>query len=468
MTDPDGRSLAATLLSSMAHAAVVVEAADRVLAWNVAAEAELAVTPAALGRTLAELGLAGLPGAFRLPLLEDASSGAVAIVAWSDTLPDAEIGLQRLRALARLAPGVTHEGNNHLSGFAAFFGMLRLDDAFVADYGANLIRDLEVSARRAPELLGAFAELARDRLPRPAPQALASNVAMALLLTEYAMDVKRVVAVTSDLPEVLADGSRLHQALVAILLNALDALGGAKARGHLAVAASVIEGDGASGVRLVIEDDAAPVPERDRPHLFDRIPPAGTSARSGLDLAVARRLLEMDGGTLEYEAGPDGRNRFVAILRIPEDRPPRTGVQRDPIVPAVPAPAPAPGVVAGQLTVLVCDDEEQVRDLMARILERSRHRVLLAASGDGALAILDTENVDIVMSDHNMSVMTGVELYTTACERHPHLRRRFVLMSGDPGAPDVQAFSSRTGLPVLGKPFSVTALEDAIQALARR
>jgi len=491
MTDPHGRSPAGLLVRTLALPAVAVDADDRVLAWNTAAETNLGMTPDAAGHTLAALGLSGIPGATRLAVAEGSADGAAAIVAWDGPVARADVTLQKIRALARLAPGVNHQGRNHLAGFGAFFGMLHLDKAFVTEYGETLLRDLEENARRAPELLGAFAELARDRDPAPSPQPLASRVGQALLLTEYAMDVERAVAVPADLPEVLADMSRLHQALVAILVNALDALGGPKARGRLAVSASVVdgpEGPGAPVVRLLVEDTAPLVPERDRAHLFDRFPPAGTCARAGLDLAVARRLLEADGGTLRYEATPDGYNRLVATLVVPGQQPSEAADGRQPAdrrtswpapTSAVPPPsaarpsapaAPTSSPVeprAGQLTVLVCDDEPALRDLMVRVLERNRHRVLLAASGAEALATLDAQHVDIVMSDHNMSTMTGVELYTAACERHPRLRRRFILMSGDPGESAIQSFSSSTGLPVLAKPFTFTALENTIRSLAK-
>lgn len=504
MTEPDGRPLAAMLAGSLARAAVAVDGADRVLAWNAAAEAELGLAPGSAGRTLAQLGLLDIPGAVRLGLLDAGAThpgattdGAVAIVAWADSVPDTEIALQKVRALARLAPGVKHQGNNHLAGFASFFGLLRGNEAFVADFGATIIAALELNAKRAPELLGSFAELARDRPPAPAPQPLATKVDQALLLTTYAMDVKRSVTVPVDLPEVLADGSRLHQALVAILVNALDAMGGARARGNLAITATFVEEGGSPVVRLVFEDDAPTVPAVDRPHLFERVPPPGTGPRAGLDLAVARRLLELDGGTLEYEAARDGHNRFVATLVVPDDqlregaetggalamgRSPaaRTWGLRGTVSPApvaapapapapaaAPAPAPAPAAAARPLTVLVCDDEEQLRTLMTRMLERHRHRVLLASSAAEALATLDREHVDVVMSDHNMATMTGVELYAAACERHPHLRRRFVLMSGDPGEPAIQAFASQTGLPVLTKPFPFAELEAIIREVAR-
>jgi CheY-like chemotaxis protein len=207
-------------------------------------------------------------------------------------------------------------------------------------------------------------------------------------------------------------------------------------------------------VEVAFEEDAPTVPEQDRAHLFDRLPPPGTGARAGLDLAVARHLLELDGGTLRHEPRGEGGNRLV--LALPID----ASLAREPVVEPQPDPLPRP------LTVLVCDDEESIRVLIGRILDRGRHVTLKAASGPEALEILDREPVDIVMSDHRMADMSGVELYRAACDRYPHLRRRFVFMSGDPGDQELRDFASGVGLPVLGKPFSFTKLEMTIRELA--
>jgi len=458
MTASDGRSTAELLAGSLHDAAVLVDASDRVLACNAAATTRLGITGADTGRTLAQLGLGDRPGASRLSLAGASAEGAAAIVVWPAEPSNDDVALQKMRAMARLARGVTHEGRNQLAGFRSFFGLLRTDEAFIAEYGTAMIDGLEENARLAPELLSAFAELARDRRPDPAPQPLRSSVREALVLLEFAMDVRRAVDMPNDLPDVLADRGRLHQALVAVLVNTLDALGGPRARGSVVVTATALDGGGGglAAVRLVFEDDAPTVPPADRAHLFDRVPPPGCSPRAGLDLAVARRLLEADGGTLDHEPGPEGGNRFIVTLPCAPGEPPAAPG-------TAPSPTPAVEPRSVPLTVLVCDDEPPIRDLMIRVLERSHFRVLGAASAAEALTILEREHVDVVMSDHNMSEMSGVELYGIAGDRHPHLRGHFVLMSGDPGNLDLVAFSTRTGLPVLAKPFTFAELNQTIR-----
>ncbi len=460
MTASEGHSPAALLVGTLADAAVVIDAEDRVLAWNAAAEARLSMTAAAAGRTLAEMGLANLSGASRLPLAAGSAGGAVAIVTVGTRMPavDRDAMEQKARALARLAPGVTHEMGNHIGGFRAFSTLLRAEQTALGVDDEELFGQLQVSAERAARLMEAFTQLARERVPDPRPTPLASAVRGPLALGAYQMmDVALTVTVPSDLPEVTVDALRLHQALVAIVVNELDALGLPHAHGTLDVRARTIPGSGL--VELAFEDDAPMVPEAARASLFDAEPPAGASPRAGLDLAIARRLIELDGGTLRYEPGPGGVNRLLVTL-------PASGTRGRA---AVATPAwPRAGAEDGpssRITVLVCDDDRSIRALLARMLERNHHRVLQAESGAAALAILDEERVDVVMTDHTMVAMSGTQLYAAACVRHPHLATRFVLMSGNPDDEVLVAFTSSTGLRVLGKPFALAELDGMIRDL---
>lgn len=463
MIATDGRSLAVVLVGALADAAVAVDADERVVAWNSAATSLPGIaTPSAAGRTIAELALADLPGCTRLPLAASSADGAVAILAWNAdaAVPTADVAIQAMRMLARLAPGVTHDGRNHLAGFSAFFGLLRQDDAFVAEYGTSLIESLEENARNAPELLSAFAALARERPPAPAPQPLRASIDQALRVTAWAMDVTQVVEVPPDLPDVFADASRLHHVLVAIIVNALDALGGPRPRGTVRLSASVVAGANPAAVELVIEDDAAPVSERDRVHLFDRVPPPGTTPRAGLDLAVVRHLVGLEGGTLRYAPAPGVGNRLVVTLPVTAEG--RLGAMAD--HPDVPGRASDAG--PARITVLVCDDDEPIRTLVVRVLQRGGHRVLQAESGAAALDILARDRVDVVLTDQRMTRMSGTELYAVIRERHPALGTRVLLMSGNTEDDALVTFAATTGLRVLGKPFPLADLDGIIRDLA--
>jgi two-component system probable response regulator PhcQ len=80
--------------------------------------------------------------------------------------------------------------------------------------------------------------------------------------------------------------------------------------------------------------------------------------------------------------------------------------------------------------ILVVDDEETVRDSLASILSREGYRVSMAESGEEALRILKDQPIQLVISDHNMPQMTGVEFLKLVRERHPHVLR--IMLTGDP------------------------------------
>ena len=82
-------------------------------------------------------------------------------------------------------------------------------------------------------------------------------------------------------------------------------------------------------------------------------------------------------------------------------------------------------------TILVVDDEETVRESLAAVLEREGYRVLLAEGGEEGLAVLkENPGIQLLISDHNMPGMTGIEFLKLVRERYPHVTR--VMLTGDP------------------------------------
>ena len=81
--------------------------------------------------------------------------------------------------------------------------------------------------------------------------------------------------------------------------------------------------------------------------------------------------------------------------------------------------------------ILVVDDEETVRESLAAILEREGYRVFQAESGEEGLRVLkETPGIQLVISDHNMPQMSGVEFLKLVRERYPHVLR--IMLTGDP------------------------------------
>jgi two-component system probable response regulator PhcQ len=80
--------------------------------------------------------------------------------------------------------------------------------------------------------------------------------------------------------------------------------------------------------------------------------------------------------------------------------------------------------------ILLVDDEDSIRDALSRVLEREGYTIHQASSGEEGLTALKTLPIQLVISDHNMPGMTGLEFLKLVRERHPTVVR--VMLTGDP------------------------------------
>ncbi|MEI7743700.1 MAG: response regulator, partial [Chloroflexota bacterium] len=335
------------------------------------------------------------------------------------------------------------------------------------------VRLLGTEVDRTQRLVRGFLELARSRPSAPEPIRPAAAVDEVIGMTRHLLaDVELVIDVPDTLPDVTASAADLRQALTIVTLNAIEALGGRVARGSLAIRGITMPGEGGRCVGLSVEDTAAPVPPADRDLLFDPLPPRGTSHRAGLGLAVGRSLARGMGGDLRYRPTASGANTLMLLLPCSERAgtpAPRAGTQtRTTPAGGVPPSGGNRGGADDGLVVLVCDDEVAIRSLIGRVLRRAGMQMLEASTGAAALEILRQQPVDVIMADQRMAEMTGMELHAAAIEVQPDLQAHFILMSGDAGEAELAAFSRRSGVEVLSKPFELTTLAARIREFASR
>ena len=111
--------------------------------------------------------------------------------------------------------------------------------------------------------------------------------------------------------------------------------------------------------------------------------------------------------------------------------------------------------------ILIVDDEEVVRRSLGSVLEREGYTVHAAESGEEGLRILKEAPVQLVISDHSMPQMTGVEFLKLVRERHPHVLR--IMLTGDPN-PEVIIRSINEGevYRFIRKPWDNTMLRVTI------
>ena len=152
-------------------------------------------------------------------------------------------------------------------------------------------------------------------------------------------------------------------------------------------------------------------------------------------------IVETHGGTLTVDCPDEGGAVFT--ISLPVGTVEARGVDA----------APTPKTSAHGLTILVVDDEAEIRETLAEILSGARHRVVTASSGREALERLATQHYDVILTDIRMPDLDGRALYQEIEQRWPGLGRRVVFVTGDTLASASREFVSDSGRPVIEKPF---------------
>ncbi|MEO7427354.1 MAG: response regulator [Fibrobacteria bacterium] len=116
-------------------------------------------------------------------------------------------------------------------------------------------------------------------------------------------------------------------------------------------------------------------------------------------------------------------------------------------------------------TILIVDDEDSVRRLIARILGLEMYRILEAGHGEEALSVSEAYpgEIDLLVTDIMMPIMNGKELATRLTNLRPGLGVLFI--SGYPGMYMPEGLETRSKCDYMAKPFRANALLDKVKAL---
>jgi len=264
-------------------------------------------------------------------------------------------------------------------------------------------------AERGAALTQRLLAFARRQELRPEPVAAPQLIAgmRDLLRRSLGPGVALVEDVDQRLPPVLVDANQLELALMNLALNSRDAM---PEGGTLTIAAAEEIVSAPSELRLALGRyvrigvadtglgmDAAVLTKATEPFFTTK----GAGKGTGLGLSMVHGMAAQSGGALRIVSEPGKGTRIDLFL-------PRA--ERDPTCAAEEA---KPGIPAftGRATVLLVDDDALVSDGTAAMLEDLGHAVIEASSGQAALRLLEANpGVDIVITDHAMPGMTGMEL----------------------------------------------------------
>jgi signal transduction histidine kinase/ActR/RegA family two-component response regulator len=378
---------------------------------------------------------------------------------------------QKMEAVGQLAGGIAHDFNNLLTviGGRSTLLLMRLGPDDPARKDVDLI---QTTAQRAAGLTRQLLAFSRKQVLEPKPINLKTLVAgVTPILTRLIGEHIEIVIMSSDgASQVMADPGQMEQVIVNLVVNARDAMADG---GTLTIetADRVVPEGGLRAhdravppgayVALGIRDtgcgmDAATVARIFEPFFTTKEPGRGT----GLGLSTVHGIVHQSGGYLAVESAVGRGTAFTIYL-------PRL---QDPIRVAGPGRDLMPDLVAGSETVLLVEDDEELRRLSSEILQASGYTVLEAGDPLEALTLCDRRDgpaIDLLLTDMVMPAMRGPELAATLADTYPGIRVLF--MSGYADESVTSPSPDRGGHHFLQKPFTPHDLTRAVrEALAAK
>ena len=360
---------------------------------------------------------------------------------------------QKMETIGQLTGGVAHDFNNLLMAVMGNLDLLRKrlpDDPRLH----RLVDGALQGAERGASLTQRLLAFARQQDLRAVPVDLSALVQGMGNLLERSLGPR--VALRLDLPEGLPpariDANQLELAILNLAINARDAMpdGGSI---EIRVAKHQVQNDAVlkSGTYLklsVIDTGAGMTPDILKRAIepFFSSKPLGKG--TGLGLSMVHGLVVQLGGTLELSSAIGKGTTATMVLPIATS------------APEAETPAAAPQQIKRSAIILFVDDDPLIAMSTTEMLEDLGHRVIGASSALHALDILKSEQpIDLMVTDHVMPGMTGIELAAATRQVRPSLP--ILLATGYAELPE----GTQLDLPRLAKPYHQDQVRDQLDQL---
>lgn len=360
----------------------------------------------------------------------------------------------KLRALGQLASGVAHNFNNALAAVIGYtqLALPKVKQRDVEKY----LRVVEQSAKDAARMVERIQNFSRGSSPQHdfLPVRLSDIVHDAVDITRprwlndaQALGIKYEVKLGWQAEEdslVSGESSELREVFVNIIFNALDAM---PLGGVLTIAAT----PSGQNINVSFSDTGVGMTQEIKRRIFEPFFTTKGVAGLGMGLSESYRIIERHGGRFEVESQLRRGATFTIIL--PQIECVENAAQLQTVtIPVAPA------------RVLVVDDEESVRSVLAEILEDQGHSVALAASAEEARHMVEIEDFDVVFTDLAMPTTDGVTAAAEIKSRKP--ATKVVLMSGYGSYRAYECAGDSNCIDAaISKPFRMDEIHEAMKSL---
>jgi two-component system, cell cycle sensor histidine kinase and response regulator CckA len=368
---------------------------------------------------------------------------------------------QRMESLGTLAGGIAHDLNNSLAPIMMVAGLLR--ERYPNE--ANLVDTVESSAKRGADMVRQLLTFAKgvdgERLPVN-PQGLLKEMSKIIEGT-FPKNIQLRTVYGKNLEAIRGDATQLHQVLLNLCVNARDAMpnGGiltleAENTEIDATYASAIP-DAKPGRYVVwrVTDTGTGIP----PEILERIfepffSTKGPEKGTGLGLSTVIGIVKSHGGFAQIYSVPGQGSTFAIYL--PADKP---------CDPESSAPPSSGTDFRGRgETILVVDDEANVREAVRAVLTSLNFKVAMAANGTEALVQAAEKRAELraVITDQHMPGIDGLTLARVLKGMLPEVA--IIVASGRIEEQEKKQFKTLGITAVLDKPFTQKKLEEALRA----
>jgi two-component system, cell cycle sensor histidine kinase and response regulator CckA len=365
---------------------------------------------------------------------------------------------RKLEAIGQLAGGVAHDFNNLLTVVLGNLQLLQLTG--LDGEQQESLQSIEAAAHRAAGITRQLLAIGRRQPSRPLSLSLNESVRQlsGLLRRMVPEHVRISTQLSESLPNVVADPAQLDQVLLNLIANARDAM---PEGGELTIetfTTTLLHPDQLLPLppgpyaSLRVKDTGQGMSEETQARVFEpffttKAPTLGT----GLGLATVYGIVKQHGGHIVVESAPGAGSAFSVYF--PASTEPLSGTERV-----------AKVVTPRACKLLLVDDDEAVRSVIATILRRAGHDVTVAESAADALSRAERleGTLELLVTDVVMPGKSGIELSRELRGRAPDLK--VLLLSGYPGR-DARALREEAGAAYLSKPVTPTELLSQIDQL---
>ena len=365
---------------------------------------------------------------------------------------------QQLESIGRLAGGVAHDFNNLLTAILASVTFAEMEAP-----GMEELQTIRTAAERGAELTRQLLAFARKQVIQLAAldlDAIVRNLA-GVLRRLVGEDIELAFELADDLWTVRGGASQLEQVIVNLVVNAREAM---PQGGPLRIATRNVNVDGANpsdhravppGEYVVMEitDVGVGIDAAALPHIFE---PFYSTKRTGTGLGLASTygIIKQLGGHIHVQSERGRGTTFTVYL--PRDR---AKVEVVPPAPAIPVARRASS------TILLVEDDELLRRVIARSLVDAGYQVLVASDGEDAMAVAEKHDgpIDVLITDVIMPKVSGRVLVERFAGVRPQTKILYV--SGYTDQIIAQHGALEPGQNFLAKPYTLDALERRIDEL---